>query len=182
MYVIPAKPRHMAVFAAHGIRIVIPSRRSVVQMLFVPIWLAAWSYGEVMAFNNLLRGFEGFVAVWFCAWTMGGIFAVAGLCWQLAGQEIFDVSERALWIRRRVFGFTVYTRKYALAHVEALRISPEYADAPGWNPSRKPSSWNGGPLAFDYGAATIRFGSGIDEAEAKDVLDEIRMKFPKLVG
>lgn len=32
----------------------------------------------------------------------------------------------------------------------------------------------------DYGAKTIRFGSGIDEAEARMILDSIRTRFPEL--
>ena len=37
-----------------------------------------------------------------------------------------------------------------------------------------------GPLAFDYGAKTIRFGSGVDEAEARVILASIRTRFPEL--
>ena len=34
-------------------------------------------------------------------------------------------------------------------------------------------------LAFDYGAKTIRFGRGIDEAEATQLLERIIAKFPQ---
>jgi hypothetical protein len=36
-----------------------------------------------------------------------------------------------------------------------------------------------GAVAFDYGAATFRFGAGIDEAEAKQIVAEIQQKFPQ---
>jgi hypothetical protein len=36
-----------------------------------------------------------------------------------------------------------------------------------------------GSLAFDYGARTFRFGTSIDEAEAKQIVAEIQQKFPQ---
>jgi hypothetical protein len=36
-----------------------------------------------------------------------------------------------------------------------------------------------GSIAFDYGARTFRFGSGVDEAEAKQILAEIQQKYPQ---
>ena len=35
-----------------------------------------------------------------------------------------------------------------------------------------------GVIAFDYGAKTFRFGSGLDEAEAKMILIEIAQRYP----
>ncbi len=34
----------------------------------------------------------------------------------------------------------------------------------------------GGKLKFDYGLKTIKFGNGIDEAEAKHLIDEIKRR------
>jgi hypothetical protein len=41
--------------------------------------------------------------------------------------------------------------------------------------------WSGGvpSLGFDYGARTIRFGKGIDEAEAHGILERVVQKFPQ---
>ena len=41
------------------------------------------------------------------------------------------------------------------------------------------SGFGDGNLAFDYGARTYRFGFGLDEAEAKLLLDALR---PHLAG
>ena len=35
----------------------------------------------------------------------------------------------------------------------------------------------GGVLAFDYGARTYRFGAGLDEAEAKQVVIAIKQRY-----
>jgi hypothetical protein len=50
----------------------------------------------------------------------------------------------------------------------------------GW--SRASNFWgtpNNGLLAFDYGSRTFRFGGGVDEAESKQILDEILTHFPQ---
>ncbi len=36
-----------------------------------------------------------------------------------------------------------------------------------------------GIITFDYGAKTFRFGSGLDEAEAKMILSEITQRYPQ---
>jgi hypothetical protein len=38
---------------------------------------------------------------------------------------------------------------------------------------------SGGLIAFDYGAQTFRFGAGVDEAEAKHILEKITARFPQ---
>jgi hypothetical protein len=39
----------------------------------------------------------------------------------------------------------------------------------------------GGPIAFDYGSKTLRFGAGLDDAEARDVIRDLRERhtFPE---
>jgi hypothetical protein len=34
----------------------------------------------------------------------------------------------------------------------------------------------GGPIAFDYGSQTVRIGSGLDEAEAREIVKELRSR------
>jgi hypothetical protein len=49
--------------------------------------------------------------------------------------------------------------------------------------SRVPNDFsNSGALAFDYGARTIRIGTGIDEAEAAMLIDAIARRFPQLAS
>jgi hypothetical protein len=36
----------------------------------------------------------------------------------------------------------------------------------------------GGALAFDYGPRTYRFGSGLDDAEAREVLEALAPRLP----
>jgi hypothetical protein len=32
----------------------------------------------------------------------------------------------------------------------------------------------GGPVTFDYGARTFRFGASVDEAEARDIVNQLK--------
>lgn len=39
----------------------------------------------------------------------------------------------------------------------------------------------GGPIAFDYGSGTVRFGNSLDEAEAREVVRELKARYSFLV-
>jgi hypothetical protein len=46
-------------------------------------------------------------------------------------------------------------------------------------------AWYGflpGSIAFDYGARTIRFAAGLDEAEARALVERINERFPEVVS
>jgi len=35
----------------------------------------------------------------------------------------------------------------------------------------------GGPIAFDYGFKTVRLGSGVQDAEAREIVKELRSRY-----
>jgi hypothetical protein len=51
-----------------------------------------------------------------------------------------------------------------------LRVSP-------MSPSERRRSWNPGIIAFDYGATTVRFGGGVDEAEAASIVANLKSRY-----
>jgi hypothetical protein len=63
-------------------------------------------------------------------------------------------------------------RGYDLGNVRRLRASATVRASNDFS--------NSGALAFDYGAQTIRIGTGIDEAEASMLIDVIARRFPQL--
>jgi hypothetical protein len=78
-----------------------------------------------------------------------------------------------LAIRRELFRLG-WSREYELAHVRNLRVAPV-----GWNPydwSTAMQFWGfgGGLIAFDYGSKTVRVGTSVEEAEARQIVDELR--------
>jgi hypothetical protein len=101
---------------------------------------------------------------------VGGAFALGGVqAW--FGRERIRVTADELIHWREPIGGT--KRSYDLAHVRRLRTSPAiWTQGSGQPPP--------GAIAFDYGARTVRIGSGIDEAEALMLLQAIASRFPHL--
>jgi hypothetical protein len=167
----PPEPRATVVREATGLRITIPVKRSLVMSLFLTVWLGLWGVGGGTALLGTLRGEKGdwlvlaFLAVWIACCGFG----VYLWLWQLAGQEVVVVRPRSLILRREILGFG-RSREFDLRHVRDLRVSPSPAAARDWGAGLQSWGIAIGPLAFDYGARTYRFGGGVDEAEAKDLV------------
>jgi hypothetical protein len=181
--VAPARMRSSMAEESGVMRLRIPARRSWFVGLFLAAWLCGWLAGEVTA----LRGFfvpgpsarppaGASLLVWVAAWTVGGAFVVYTWIWNAFGYEVIELDGCALILRREPIGLPP-AKRYDVLQVRNLRVVP--FDSSLW--SRNSSGgMRGGPLAFDYGAKTVRFGAGIDEAEARMILDSIRTRFPEL--
>ena len=186
--VAPARMRS-AMAEEHGlVRVQIPARRNWAIIIILGIWLCGWAGGEILFPYSVLRGAafsrEGargppaaFLIFWFMVWTAFGAGAIYTWVWNVFGREVVEIDARALTVRRAPIPFPP-SKQYDLLHVRNLRVVP-FESYLWW--MRDPfAGMRGGPLAFDYGAKTIRFGAGIDEAEARMVLDSIRTRFPEL--
>ena len=119
---------------------------------------------------------ELFMLVWFGVWTLGGVFALYALLWQVIGKEIITVTGQRFTTRRDIGGFG-FDRHYDLLQMKDLRI-----DLPQFNPIDVSSSlqlWGigGGVIAFEHGATSYRFGAGLDDTEAKEVVTVIKKRF-----
>jgi hypothetical protein len=165
-----------------GIEVRIPSRRNWVMVVFLALWLCGWVFGEFNAAAPLRHPAEntpvGFLAFWIVGWTVGGCFAVATLAWMLAGHERVTIAGDEFTVRREACGLG-WTRRYELRNAKNLRVG----DAPVDNGPfgmRDPSGFRSGPFAFDYGPRSIRFGVGLDVAEARNVLAGILAAKPAL--
>lgn len=154
--------------------ITIPARRHWFAIVFLPLWLVGWFMGETSAIRELSEGGDGaglFMVVWLTAWTVGGAFALLTLAWTIAGKEVLAVGGGVLTHRRQI-GPIGITRAYDAQQVRDLRVTP--VPEPGWGRSNNPMSFTDGPITFDYGATTIRIGAGVDEAEAKSLVETLR--------
>jgi hypothetical protein len=119
---------------------------------------------------------EWFMLAWFGVWTVGGLFAIYALLWQFMGKEIVIVHGQTFKTRYDIGGFG-FNKEYDLVQMRDLRTMQV-----GFNPLDLSSSlqlWGvgGGVIAFDYGAKTIRFGTGLNEAEAKEVVTAIKQRY-----
>jgi hypothetical protein len=147
--------------------IVVPAARQMFVLIFLPIWLCGWAFGEASAARQLSRGAGSadlFLIVWLCGWTLGGAGALFSFLWNLAGREILILERGLFSVRREIFGIG-WTRQYQLEHVSALRVQPLDAQA---SSSRR--LFAAGRIAFDHGARTVRCGGSVDEAEAKQLV------------
>jgi hypothetical protein len=157
-------------------------------IIFLPIWLCGWAFGLVTAFWSLTTGTVErlnpnspfspslFLVVWLIGWTVGGGFALFTWLRMVFGVEILEFKNNVISIKQKILSFE-QSRDYDPQHIWRLRT----VAIPAASIFNNHHYWgqNMQSLAFDYGARTIRFGSGIDEAEAAQILELIQQKFPQ---
>ncbi len=177
-------PRFRAGSTPTGFQVDIPARRNWLLILFLGAWLGGWVFGEADVSKQLLNSPShepmAFMAFWIVGWTIGGALAITALLWQLAGHEVIDIDSSRLKYRVQALGIG-RTRSYAVADVKELR-SVTYERGPGFNQRSliPPIFGSGyGPVAFDYGARTFRFGPSLDDAEAKMLVAELAPRLPR---
>lgn len=179
-YVKPSLPRAEMHRVPGGVEVSIPSRRPVVAVLFLTLWLALWLIGEVSEIERLIvpsgvHADKGDVAgdlaglAWLVLWTLLGAIAFFSLLWHIGGRETLSIDNDALILRRATFGLG-FSRHFQLSAVKDFRAVDIDVAAPR---RRDPFGWQSGHLAFDYGASTVRFGAGVDLAEAKSLVERI---------
>jgi len=163
------------------LRVVIPARRHPFLVLYVVFCLGMWALGEAAVAHALLAdpwtGATLAAAVCLLPWTAFGAAVLAACAWLAAGRAVVTVTDRALTIRCAAFGLGS-AREYDLAHVHALRLAPWWIFKPwaalGFTLWLMPGA---GPIALDYGARTVRFGNGLDEPEARRIVERIAARF-----
>jgi hypothetical protein len=109
--------------------------------------------------------------------VLASLYAMAVLLWLLFGVEVIKADRAGIKTRRQVFGLG-RTREYDGDHIRHLRTAPMvYATTYRNNFTSGYLGLTGGQIAFDYGAKTVRFGGGIDETEARMIVDTIAQRF-----
>jgi hypothetical protein len=113
---------------------------------------------------------------WLGVWTVGGAFAIYAWLWQVMGKEIVTVHGQMFTIRRDIGGFG-FDKEYDLVQMRDLRVGHLGVNPLDFSSSLQLWGVGGGVIAFDYGARTYRFGAGLDEAEAKQVVTAIKQRY-----
>jgi len=158
-----------------GLEVAIPMKKNWFLVLFSGFWMIGWAVGEVFAIRELVGGESPssarlFLVAWLGAWTVGGGFIGYSWLWIVFGLERISLRPSVLVIKRDLFG-TGRNREFDLNYVKNLRVAP-----PTFNPLDFSSAlqfWGvgGGQIAFDYGAKTYRFAAGVDDAEARGLVE-----------
>jgi hypothetical protein len=152
-------------------RAVLPFRRSWVAIAVVAAFDIAFLIPAILSFGQAAREWGSFDslfdlvgAIFLSAWLMGWSIAPLALTLLLVlllfGREVVSVRQGSvcLFIGLPLVGVAA---AYDAARMRNLRLEQA---APK---SRK--SWRGRHLAFDYGAQTVAFGSGLEDARAEDL-------------
>ncbi len=112
---------------------------------------------------------------------------VVELLWQLTGKEIVEISDEGITLRHHVLGLEI-PRRHPAYTINGLFVSRQ---KDGWLPPFGSSmvsaftSFKRGKIAFNSGrtilggAVTFRFGSILDEEEAKQIVTIIHQRFPR---
>ncbi|MDB6061741.1 MAG: hypothetical protein JWM78_1844 [Verrucomicrobiaceae bacterium] len=170
-----SKGRATVSSGAGALEIVIPSRKNIFVLVFLFAWLGGWYFGETSAIKSLFQPTahdQWFLMFWLLGWSVGGVFVGFSWLWNLLGKEVLIVRSDVL-IYQRALGPFKLTRSYDLAHVKDLRTTPSPSFMQRQN-GFGALGVSGGQIAFDYGAKTINIGAGVDEAEAKGLVEMVK--------
>ncbi len=164
----------------NGIEFLIPTKKNWFLLLFLGFWMCGWLFGEISVSKILFTDDPDtapklFLIFWFCGWTVGGVFAITMWLWNAFGIEKITLTPQSLVIRNEIFNFGM-TKEYDIQPIRDLRVSPISYNPFDISSGMKWWGYGGGLIAFDYGAKTYRFGNGVDEAEAREIINQITLK------
>lgn len=109
--------------APEGLILKIPPLRSILSLMFMPLWLVGWGVGEVFVVREVLAGRGSwFLNLWLVGWKIGGILTVVEVLWILAGEEKVTVDYTHLVMSREVLGLGRRS-EYTLSSLRTLAVS-----------------------------------------------------------
>ena len=162
-----------------GIEIIIPARKSLFVNFFLILWLLAWAYGEVVIINRLLindgQTPDAFLVIFACGWTLSGMLASFIWLWNARGREIIRIGDDELKLSREYVWFS-RSKFYETKHIRDLRISDLSPSSLATGGGMEYWGLSGGAITFDYGPAQAKIGLGLDEAEARHIIQAIKAR------
>ncbi|HID53271.1 MAG TPA: hypothetical protein EYP41_14715 [Anaerolineae bacterium] len=145
----------------------ISSRKHWLQMAVIAVWLVFWLLGWTGTATRAIWNRNDLVLlVWLVFWVTGGLAAIASLVWQLAGEMALEADRFALRVRWQVWGVS-WTKAYVASDVRNLGVRPLLY-------GRYTLGWATKPIMFDYRGTTIHLGTGVNEDEARQIVQVIR--------
>ena len=161
----------------------IPSRKQWFVVIFLAFWLSLWFFAVAsivprMFTNGLFISSPSlmFTVVWLLGFVGGGVFGLYIWVKLTFGLEISEFSNTSISIGEKIL---FHERGQSFDSNSILRLRGLPVPEPSWFDQRHLWTGGGASLGFDYGSRTIRFGRGIDEAEAAQLLERIVSKFPQ---
>lgn len=182
----PGKGRAIIENHSDGLRITIPARTYLFTTVITVIWFPFWIFGAMVVPYKLVTEPLSFgttyLAFWLTLWMLGGAWALNVLLWNLAGREIIDLGATTLRRRKQIPLFS-RSREYAVASIAGLRLAPPRTYRYYYQQDMSFLNFDdAGAIAFDYGRDTHRLGSGLEQADAHYVIQEMRKRVKSLAG
>lgn len=166
-----------------GIEVIILARKSRLVNFVLVLWMMGWVFGEVAIFNKLIsigdKSADAILVFWIGGWTLGGLLAVFLWLWNIKGREVIRISDSELRHSREYVWFS-RSRCYQTSLISNLRLNPLSMDDLEINGGMEFWGLTGGTVAFDYEQRIQKFGLGLDEAEAIDIIKEVLCRFENL--
>jgi hypothetical protein len=176
----PSSGRAKFLKNGNSVEVIIPTKTNWFIVIFYTFWLGGWVMGEVLVFeqlrsNDLPAEARPFLLFWIAGWTIGGLYAITLLLWTLAGQETVKVENGILEIGKQIFKLK-RTKKYDTREVRHFAINVD-SSTDMWSMTNLSGffSRKNGVLKFDYGSKTFKFGTGIEEAEGRILLEAFKL-------
>lgn len=163
------------------VEIIVPAISPIGIRLFVSAWLVFWFFGFITGTFMMLKGIDHgfafiFILVWLGLWLLGGYFVSRMVWWMWFGKEHLLFRSGELRIER-VGAWFSKPATYDLSKALRFRAQEESGPYNGFN--RRGVVYklgDSGTMRFDYGMKTIKFGIGLEEAEARVLLERLANK------
>jgi len=161
----------------NGYRRVMPFRRSWIAIAVLAAMDAAFVLPAVFTFRQALNEWGSFdslfdlvaalfLSAWLLGWIMAPLIMTTILVLLLFGREVLKAGPGTVDIFLGL-PFVGVTARYEVSKMRNLRFEQP--------PKKSGKSWRGPHLAFDYGANTVAFGSGIGPEELAELKGQLEI-------
>ena len=168
------------------LRITVPALVPGATLVFVAFWLILWSVAGLVALSSLLGKLVGgygagpslvngsslFLAVWCVLWVFGEVYATKYVFWGLFGREDIIVSQSGLEHRKTCLGIS-RSKSYQVSIISRFRTAPAVSNKLRGEGDDNPVP-DASSISFDYGSKSVIMASGMDDAEATRIVEEVR--------
>jgi len=163
--------------AGTSFRIAIPARASWVAVVLLVCLVSLWGLVEEKVLQDKLGIHSPGGSLFAIVWTFAGIALGYIAVWMAIGKERISLDSSRIVIERKPVSFPG-RRVFDTARVRRLRVAPVH---PAMR-SQGLETLRDGPIAFDYGNRTFRFGGSIGEAQAVEIVQAVTTRFPDLAA
>lgn len=167
--------------AVNGTELHILAKKDWGSLIFLPVWLAFWTFGGIMAMKWLIHPGpstpRAFISLWLTFWLVAEVWVIYWLLWTAFGKEIVTIREGALSIKRDILGHG-RTRTFPIGSVRSLRASGFFPSNSYWDNYLIQLKLAGGTVGFDTQGQVKKFGIQLTEPEAQEVVRELKPYLP----